>query len=339
MYCYQAYGLRIGSDRPLAGLLPAALPAEPDLHITFHPPALFVLPHAPVALLRASLDKDPQGQPAATVWHWRDARQVDFFQLRYSGGERWVEFTLDLPVARMWVAWAEGVAFADVAALLRGPVLAAVLWLRGITCLHASVVSLAERAVLLIGEPGAGKSTTAAAFAQAGHAILSDDVAAISETGGDFAVHPAHPALSLWSETAAHLTGRHDLPRIWTSVDKRSLQLETEGQASGLRFVEQSLPLAVVYFLGRRGAVTAPAIQPVAPAAGLLRLIANRYTLAELSAEHRARDFERLGRLARRVPLRQLDRPNALDRLPEVCAAVLADLAQLSVPVHPAALP
>ena len=77
----------------------------------------------------------------------------------------------------------------------------------------------------------------------------------------------------------------------------------------------------------RRPGLAAPAIEPIAPAAGLVRLAANLYSRTRLSAEHSAREFERLGRLARHVPLRLLHRPDDLASLGSVCDAIAGDLA------------
>jgi len=52
--------------------------------------------------------------------------------------------------------------------------------------------------VAFVGAEGAGKSTTAAAFALEGHGVLSDDVVALAENASEFVVLPAyHPSLPL----------------------------------------------------------------------------------------------------------------------------------------------
>jgi hypothetical protein len=58
-----------------------------------------------------------------------------------------------------------------------------------------------------------------------------------------------------------------------------------------------------------------------------MRLAAHNYSRTRLSAEHSAREFERLSRLARHVPLRLLHRPDDLASLGSVCNAIASDRA------------
>src|SRR5438270_8353143 len=73
----------------------------------------------------------------------------------------------------------------DTATYLLGPVLAFVLRRRGTLALHASAVALGGRAVAIAAAPGGGKSTTAAAFAERGASILTEDVLPIEWRDGE----------------------------------------------------------------------------------------------------------------------------------------------------------
>ena len=115
-------------------------------------------------------------------------------------------------------------------------------------CLHASAVAFGQQAVAFVGAEGAGKSTTAAALALRGHAILSDDVVALAEHDGSFFVAPAYPYLSLWPEAVQCIYGSPEaLPRFSSNYDKRCLSLEKQE----LHFEERSLPLATIYVLAK----------------------------------------------------------------------------------------
>ncbi len=121
----------------------------------------------------------------------------------------------------------------DAATYLLGPVLGLFLRLRGVTCLHASAVAFGGQAVAFVGSEGAGKSTTAAALALRGHAILSDDVVALAEHDGAFFVHPAYPYLCLWPESVESIYGSADaLPRFSANYDKRCLSLRNKNCGS-----------------------------------------------------------------------------------------------------------
>ncbi|MCP9754760.1 serine kinase [Lacihabitans sp. CCS-44] len=77
---------------------------------------------------------------------------------------------------------------------------------RGYFLLHGSAVKVGEKAIVFIGVPGAGKSTTIAAFAKAGYTILSDDMTAITfDNSGRAAVLPGIPQIKIWEESARNL--------------------------------------------------------------------------------------------------------------------------------------
>ena len=87
--------------------------------------------------------------------------QGSYLGLTYRDGTR---FLLDWQGTQIWATWPKALTLEDTVTYLVGPVMGMVLYFRGITCLHASAVSVGLRAVVLLGAPGAGKSTTAAAF-------------------------------------------------------------------------------------------------------------------------------------------------------------------------------
>ncbi|HEX8207448.1 MAG TPA: hypothetical protein VF587_15400, partial [Solirubrobacteraceae bacterium] len=75
-------------------------------------------------------------------------------------------------------------------------------WLNdlGMTVVHAAMVAREGDGVLLAGASFAGKSTTAAACAQAGLGVLGDDAIALERTGEGFAGHCLHSAIKLRSD-------------------------------------------------------------------------------------------------------------------------------------------
>jgi hypothetical protein len=69
--------------------------------------------------------------------------------------------------------------------------------LRGFEVLHASGVVLRDRATLLTGPPGAGKSSLAAALMRRGATLLSDDTIALESREGTLIAHPGAALLQL----------------------------------------------------------------------------------------------------------------------------------------------
>ena len=94
-----------------------------------------------------------------------------------------------------------------------------VLFLRGYFLLHGSAVEINGHSTVFLGLPGAGKSTTVAAYAVNNYPIYSDDLVAISIEDSLPKVIRAFSEIKIWKDTA-HLLG----------LDTQSLQPAWEGK-------------------------------------------------------------------------------------------------------------
>ena len=222
----------------------------------------------------------------------------------------------------LWVSWPSGSSVEEAATYLLGPILGLLLRFRGVTCLHASAVVIDERVIAFVGAEGAGKSTTAAAFARAGYAVVSDDIVALVKREGDFLVSPAYPHLCLWPESVEMLYGSADaLPPFLPNWDKRRLS----SQSGGARFEGGALPLRAIYLLDEIRDEPGPHVEAVTAQMGFLSLVANSYATNVLDSEMRAKEFEVLSHLISKVPIRRLF--TSKGHLPpgDLCQAVLQD--------------
>ena len=214
----------------------------------------------------------------------------------------------------------------DACELLTATVFSCVLAQRGLTCLHASVVAVEDRAIALVGAKGAGKSTLALALARHGGRLVSDDVAAVSLDEGICWVAVGRAALRMRPDSAATLgAGFTALRPVWAtappSLDKRYYEAgEHMGTPDAAR-----LPLAAVVLLAPRGSTATPQLRPMAPGELLPVLLANRHTAPILDRAAHRRDFACLGALVRCVPGRELTRPDDLGTVSDVAAAVLTE--------------
>ena len=96
-----------------------------------------------------------------------------------------------------------------------GPVMAVLLHRRGYLTLHGSAVTIDGRAAVFLGDKGAGKSTTAAALVQAGHALVTDDIVAITlDPNGPPQIWPGYPQVKLTDSAteALPLAGSETMP-------------------------------------------------------------------------------------------------------------------------------
>jgi hypothetical protein len=320
-FTYSVFGLLLRSNHPIPELTP--IRSEQDssflqssngaaiaIHLNAIPPACAANPKRPEVLSYATSYKDAAGNPALKIWKAEGSR---YLRLAYIDG---TQFWMDREGSEVWATWPGTLTIEDAATYLVGPVLGLLLRLRGVTSLHASAVAFGDEAVAFVGSEGAGKSTTAAALARRGHAILSDDVVALTERNGSFFVHPAYPYLCLWPESVETLYGSAEaLPRFSANYEKRCLSLRKQD----LRFEERTLPLAAIYILGDRRGDPAPLLEELAPQRAFLALVANTFATKTLDSSMRAKEFEILARLVPSVPIRALYAHHDAVRLPELC--------------------
>ena len=94
---------------------------------------------------------------------------------------------------------------------------------RNIFLLHGSAVLIGKYAHVFVGEPGAGKSTTATAFWKNNQTILTDDLAAIDLEGEKPMLTPAFPQFKIWDNTVEGLNVEPSLLRPSFEGNKKYL--------------------------------------------------------------------------------------------------------------------
>lgn len=320
---YSVFGLLIRSNFPipeLSALQPTAQAVDLSVHWQVRPDA------ARSGLVAGELTyvstyTDQAGAPALKIW---SLAASGLLRLEYSDG---AEFWLDRSGREVWSVWPKSLTIEDTATYFLGPVLGLVLRLRGVTCLHASAIAFDGRAAAFVGAEGAGKSTTAAALARKGFVVVSDDIVALEERGDGFLVKPAYPYLCLWPESVESLYGSADaLPRFATGYDKRCMSVE----AQSLGFADRALPLGCVYILGERGPNPAPCIEGVNGHEAFITLVANTYATNMLDSGMRAQEFETLGRLMQRIPVRRIRAHSDPSRIDDLCSVIYKDFQTIS---------
>ena len=285
---YKAYGLRIESDFDLPELIPAP-PADHSADINFRRTHIN-------RYEAAAADSDPL--PNTIGLHY--PRVASMLVANGTDVDIDPHVEADPRVLRL---------------ILLGPVLGLLLHQRGYLVLHASAVELGSTCIAFIGEKGAGKSTTAAAFNAHGHPLVADDVLAVSP--GSHLVYPGFPQLKLWREAADHLAaGRDDLPALHPDLDKVGLRVAS-------RFAKSPLPLSRVYSLAEGPSL---AIESLAPALAFMELVKHSYALPFVQPTGTSEShFRQAVDLAARITIRRLVRPRSLPQLSQLIAAVVAD--------------
>ena len=218
----------------------------------------------------------------------------------------------------------------DVTGVLVGPVLGGLLRLWRRVSLHGCVVASGGSAVVILGRRGAGKSTLAAAMARAGHPVLSDDLAALSERAPeDWWVEPGYPRLRLAPDSAAFLLSDSDRAPdagpVVTGSQRRYVSLDADGRR-GWCFGSEGMDLAAVYELQRASGCGAPRVSPLAGAESMATLVRHlKPAVVPLPPATRAHELKQLARLAAAISVRRLLVPDGYSHLADACALLDED--------------
>ena len=187
-----------------------------------------------------------------------------------------------------------------------------ILFIRGISVLHASACAANGRLVAFAGMSGAGKTTTAGAFVEAGARAISED-RVVLEPGAD------RPSVVLDGERRVHAWARRVSERLAAGearVPSNELATVADGAHEGLD---------VVHFLDatRRhpGSIFAP--RTLSEPDGLLALMVNDF-LGDSSRDGWRRYFALARKMAANLALIQLDAPSGLSRLGPAARAYMS---------------
>ena len=85
---------------------------------------------------------------------------------------------------------------------LFGSIIGIILAQRDLFALHSNAVLIQNKGILIAGESGAGKSTTAAIFQQKGYKVLCDDIVVINEK---LCINGEFPKIKLWDDALTKL--------------------------------------------------------------------------------------------------------------------------------------
>jgi hypothetical protein len=230
--------------------------------------------------------------------------------------------------ARIRATIAPGQVLEDLAAYLYGPVLGFLLRARGQLALHASGVRVGDGAVLIAGQAGTGKSTTAAALATRGHSVISDDLTALTLDGAATLAWPAFDHLRLWPTSAPLvLDDTTTLERITPTWDKRRFPLE------GAAFEDTPCPVRAIVVLRERRDVARVSMRTMTPAHAVVSLATLTYANYLLDASMRAHELMQLGALVRSVPVITVTPQPGRDGLERLCDAIVrATASRVAVP-------
>jgi hypothetical protein len=319
---YRAYGLTIASAMPLPEL--ASTPAPGARAATAAPDIAIDLATGPVdEAAWTTLPSSEDDSPWLSV-----SRRLGAHRLRFEDGGTFVvwdggrRITVQLRTTDLTDTLRH---------LLIDQVIPLALSHLGQIVLHAGAVvekdAAGNAAVAFIGPAGAGKSTLTASLASTGCALLADDALVVAVAGSELLATPAYPGVRLWPDVAPSVggSGRHDidgLPRVAEYTEKRRI-----GIAGGWLFIEGRVPLRRVYVL-ETSEDDRVSVGRVGPRDAIVALLSHTYVLDVSDRARLAAQFARICAASPAAEVRRLSYPRALDRLPDVHAAIREDLRQ-----------
>lgn len=310
---YYIYGLRVASELPLPGLFPEPADGPPELVVSLVGRPL--LDDTTGAPLYASAYRTDSGESQLSIYAHPEGDLI-----RFAGV---AEYVVNAERVRCYPQ--PDADPGSVAAIFLGAALSLYLERRGNLAIHASVVNVDGHAVAFLSHSGAGKSTLAASLTQLGYSLLSDDILALVHRQGGFVALPSYAMMRLHPSEALHFLGHYeDLPRVVAAYEKRRLSLSAEGP---IPFCRRPQPLSRLFLPTRLPPEEGDhptTFTRMTPRDALMEYV--RQSFAARTAETLGMQRTRLpllAALAESVPLDRLTYASGLDRLPEVCRAVL----------------
>ena len=194
---------------------------------------------------------------------------------------------------------------------LSGVVMAAVLYQRKNFVAHGSAIAIQDKAVLFLGDSGAGKSSLALAFHQHQCPVITDDLASIHLHDHLPFIHPALPQIRTTEETAQHLNLDWANLSPIPGLAKRYLNFEAD-------FETEALPVAQIYILKNADEIT---IQDLTGQQKMMELM-HHSEVMHLFSQNQSQHFLSCASLASKVPIQTLQRPKDWAHLDTVITTI-----------------
>lgn len=248
-----------------------------------------------------------------------------YYNLSYFTDSGMLLFILSPKMDEVWIVTDKKEPMQNVESILVGPALGAILRLKGIVCLHSSVINIDGKAAAFIGRKRAGKSTMAATFVKNGYNAVADDVATVIIKDNRYHVVPGYPKVRLRPQSlSAILSGKaEDYQQVYTNRDSRYTDVTNNFEAN-------SLPLGAIYVLNPIvGIGDIPQIEPIIANQKMIQIMEHSFASYILNQELRKAEFSFIADLVKQIPVRKINFEHNLDLLDTNCAEIVKDFRQL----------
>lgn len=197
------------------------------------------------------------------------------------------------------------------------PIFAALMYQRGIFCIHGSTVCRDGEAIGFVGACGAGKSTMVAQLTNSGWQFLSDDLLFLNpDSENGVQTWPGFSVLKL-AHDSAKVTGKH-----LSSIGPLYPDAVKDGFFPSDELWERNPQSLRTLFVLEEGDEIS--IQEMPRAEGLFELFENTYGAQVFEGKPPAEYFQQCAEIANRIQLYRFTRPKDYSRLDEVRECLVA---------------
>lgn len=241
-------------------------------------------------------------------------RQSDEYVVRFPDQ---ADFTISLGRRTVTCTPAPDVSDEAILHLYLNQIVPLVMGCDGDPVLHASAVVIDGRAIAFLGPTRRGKSTLAAAFANAGYPFLTDDGLILDRDGEGYWVRPRAPFMRLCSDSEAAILQSAE---VRPGSDHCKSRILAGGE---FPFHDEPAPLAAIYLLPEPQQRDRTEILPLSRPAALSELLKHSFIL-DVEDRQRMKDlFHRLAGVVERIDCFALDYPRRYPELPSVLASII----------------
>ncbi len=185
--------------------------------------------------------------------------------------------------------------------------------------LHAAMIGIGNRAILILGASGRGKSTLAASFHSAGWRLFGDDATIISWVDGCPSAEPVYRSLRLLPDSIAAL--------FPTSVESEAVsdmswkrQITLDPAAAPF---DRPIIISAIFLIAPPDDSTVIEIRPLTSAELCMALVANAFACNPADIEQAHARLDKASRLATAVPAYSLSYPRDFHFLGDIRAAMI----------------
>lgn len=175
---------------------------------------------------------------------------------------------------------------------------------RGWLPIHSSAVSINGKAVLFVGNSGAGKSTTASFLVKRGYSFVADDICILSKNGNDsYHLSPAYPNIRLWKDSIA-MVGQDTFEikeKVMGNIEKFNVDPQ-------ILFDPTPIPISHIYFI-RLSQNKHDSLEQINKVEGLFYLLEHTYSKPQMQGMGGYKDqFETFSHLLKNIKIKIANR-------------------------------